>query len=131
MTVNGRARRISRTHVEAVAGDDRLEPRRGLFTVGLGARRVVGVDGFGADSLVEVFASSVVVWYIRPGEARDRPERTRLALRLVAAAFAGLAVVLAAASIHALAIGSKAGPSVIGIAYLSVTACVMFGLARN
>lgn len=101
-----------------------------VFTIGLGiAAGSLALIGFGADSLVEVFASSVVVWYIRPGEARDRPERTRHALRLVAAAFAALAVVLAAASIHNLATGRKAGPSPIGIAYLAVTACVMFGLA--
>ena len=81
-----------------------------VFTIGLGiAAGSLALIGFGADSLVEVFASSVVVWYIRPGEARDRPERTRLALRLVAAAFAVLAVVLAAASIHDLPTGRRAG----------------------
>jgi hypothetical protein len=47
-------------------------------------------------------ASSVVIWHIRPGHATDRPERTRRALRLVAVAFLGLAVVLAVASLREL-----------------------------
>jgi len=79
--------------------------------------------------VIEVFASSVVIWYIRPHPQGDRPERTRRALRRVAAAFAGLAVVLAAASLHDLVTGRRAGHSVAGIVYLAITACVMFGLA--
>jgi len=110
--------------------DDRLEPRRSGLTVALGiAARSLALIGFGADSVIEVFASSVVVWHIRPGHEEDRPERTRLALRLVAGAFLALGVVLIAASLHDLITGRKAGASPIGIAYLAVIACVMFGLA--
>jgi divalent metal cation (Fe/Co/Zn/Cd) transporter len=69
------------------------------------------------------------VWHLRPGHEEDRPERTRLALRLVATAFLLLALVLAAVAIRDLATGRRAGESPIGIAYLAVTALVMFGLA--
>ena len=101
-----------------------------VFTVALGvAAGSLALIGFGTDSLIEVFASSVVVWHLRPGHATDRPDRTRLALRLVGFAFGALAVVLALASARALLLGERADSSPIGIAYLAVTACVMFGLA--
>jgi divalent metal cation (Fe/Co/Zn/Cd) transporter len=101
-----------------------------VFTIGLGlAVGSLALIGFGTDSLIEVFASSVVVWHVRPGDAVDRPDRTRTALRLVAFAYIGLAVVLASASIRDLALGRKAGESVIGIIYLGMTAVVMFSLA--
>ena len=101
-----------------------------MFTIGLGvAAGSLALIGFGTDSIIEVFASSVVVWHVRPGHAVDRPERTRLALRLVAFAFLGLAAVLATASIRALVTGRRAGESVIGIVYLAATAAVMFSLA--
>lgn len=50
-------------------------------------------------------------------------------MRLVAAAFLGLAIVLAAVAVRDLVTGRRAGGSPIGIAYLFVTALVMFGLA--
>jgi divalent metal cation (Fe/Co/Zn/Cd) transporter len=101
-----------------------------VLTVGLGVvAGSLALIGFGTDSIIEVFASSVVVWHLRPGHEADRPERTRLALRLVALAFAILAVILATVAIRDLVLGRRAGPSPIGIAYLAVTACVMFGLA--
>jgi divalent metal cation (Fe/Co/Zn/Cd) transporter len=101
-----------------------------VFTIGLGiAAGSLALIGFGTDSLIEVFASSVVVWHLRPGHSTDRPERTRLALRLVAAAFGGLALVLAVASLRNLLTGQRADESILGIVYLAITACVMFGLA--
>ena len=101
-----------------------------VLTIGLGiVARSLALIGFGTDSVIEVFASSVVVWHVRPGHEEDHPARTRMALRLVAAAFAGLGLVLAAASIRDLISGREAGASPGGIAYLAVTACVMFGLA--
>lgn len=101
-----------------------------VFTIGLGvAAGSLALIGFGTDSIIEVFASSVVVWHVRPGHAVDHADRTRLALRLVAFAYLGLAAVLATASIHELVVGHKAGESVIGIIYLAVTAVVMFSLA--
>ena len=98
-----------------------------VFTIALGvAAGSLALIGFGTDSVIEVFASSVVVWHVRPRPASDRPDRTRLALRLVGIAFAALALVLAAASIRELASGHRAGGSLIGIAYLALTAAVMF-----
>jgi len=85
--------------------------------------------GFGAVSVIEVFASAVVVWHLLPGHDVDDAGRTRLALRLTAGAFMALAVVLAVSAVRDLVTGRVAGESPWGIAYLAVTALVMFGLA--
>jgi divalent metal cation (Fe/Co/Zn/Cd) transporter len=100
-----------------------------VVTVSLGiAAASLALVAFGLDSLVEVFASAVVIWFIA-GHHRER--RTERALRLVAVAFAALAVYLVAASVYNLVQGDAAGSSPLGIAYLAVTAAVMFGLART
>jgi divalent metal cation (Fe/Co/Zn/Cd) transporter len=101
-----------------------------IFTISLGvAAGSLALIGFGTDSIIEVFASSVVVWHIRPGHAVDSAPRTRRALRLVAVAFLVLALILAVVSIRDLRSGRRAGESLVGIAYLGITAVVMFGLA--
>lgn len=101
-----------------------------VFTITIGIiAGSLALIGFGSDSIIEVFASSVVVWHVRPGHDVDRPERTRRALRLVAVAFALLGAVLAVVSIRDLITGREAGHSMAGIIYLAITAVVMFGLA--
>lgn len=101
-----------------------------VLTVSLGiAAGSLALIGFGVDSVVEVFASSVVVWHLRSDHAADQAGRTRLALRLTAVAFGVLALVLTVAAISDLTSGRRAGESLWGIAYLAVTAVVMFGLA--
>jgi divalent metal cation (Fe/Co/Zn/Cd) transporter len=100
-----------------------------VVTIGLGVTAAsLALIAFGLDSLVEVFASLVVVWYISNHHAEAR---ARHSLRLVAVAFAVLAVYLVAASTYNLAQGDAADSSPLGIIYLAVTACVMFGLART
>jgi divalent metal cation (Fe/Co/Zn/Cd) transporter len=98
-----------------------------FVTVGLGmAAGSLALIAFGLDSLVEVFASLVVIWYIANHHAEGRARR---ALRLVALAFGILGTYLLAASVYNLVQGNAADSSPLGIAYLAVTACVMFGLA--
>lgn len=84
---------------------------------------------FGTVSIVEVFASSVVVWHLRSGGGEGHAERSRFALKLIAGAFAVLAVALIVAAVDDLVSGRKADGSPLGIAYLTVTALVMFGLS--
>lgn len=99
-----------------------------ILTIALGAAALsVALIGFGTVSIVEIFASSVVVWHLF-GKSDDR-ERTGRALRLTAAAFLLLAIAVAVAAVNDLASGRRAGESLWGIAYLGVTAIVMFGLA--
>jgi divalent metal cation (Fe/Co/Zn/Cd) transporter len=99
-----------------------------FVTIGLGiAAGSLALIAFGLDSIVEVFASAVAIWYIaQHHEARRSPR----ALRMVAGAFAVLAVYLFVASAVALTGHQSAASSPWGIAYLAITAAVMFGLAQ-
>lgn len=101
-----------------------------VLTITLGSIALsLALIGFGSVSIVEVFASSVVVWHLIPAHAVDSPERTARALRLVSVAFGALAAVVAVAGVRDLATGRRPDESPWGIAYLAVTALVMFGLA--
>jgi divalent metal cation (Fe/Co/Zn/Cd) transporter len=99
-----------------------------FVTIGLGiAAGSLALVAFGLDSIVEVFASIVVIWYIADHDAGRRSVR---ALKLVAASFGVLGVYLLAATTYSLLSENRADSSPFGIAYLAVTACVMFGLAH-
>ena len=98
-------------------------------TIGLGlAAGSLALVAFGMDSVVEVFASLVVLWQLRGDTASAA--RVRLALRLVAAAFAVLGVFLVVTASFRLLVGAAVDESPIGIAYLTVTVVVMLVLAR-
>lgn len=100
-----------------------------VFTIALGSvAGSLALIGFGTVSIVELFASGVVVWHVR-SHTDDQAQRTRTALRLIAIAFAVLGVVLLVAAVNDLISGRRPGESPWGIAYLAVTAVVMFGLA--
>lgn len=101
-----------------------------FLTIGLGiAAGSLALVGFGTDSVIEIFASFVVLWNFRD-TSDGGTNRERTALRLVAAAFTALAIVLLIAGLNDLLTGRRADESTLGIAYLAVTALVMFGLAR-
>jgi divalent metal cation (Fe/Co/Zn/Cd) transporter len=100
-----------------------------VLTIALGSvAGSLALIGFGTVSIVELFASGVVVWHVRSDEAK-RAGRTRRALRLISVAFIALAAALLVAAGNDLLSGRRAGESPWGIAYLSITAIVMFGLA--
>lgn len=89
--------------------------------------RSVALAGFGLDSLIEIGASTVVVWELSgTGE-----ERQRRGLRLIGCAFAALAVYLLVQSTFVLAIGYHPRHSPLGIAWTGVTAVAMFALAAG
>jgi divalent metal cation (Fe/Co/Zn/Cd) transporter len=89
------------------------------------AARSVALAGFGLDSLIEIGASTVVLWEL----AGSGGDRRRRALRLIGAAFVGLALYVAAQSTIVLVTGHRAGQSPAGIVWTAVTAAVMFALA--
>ncbi len=91
------------------------------------AARSVALGGFGLDSLVEIGASTVVVWELSGTSA----ERQRAALRLIGAGFVLLASYLGVQSTWVLAAGFHARPSPVGIAWTALTAAVMFSLAAG
>ncbi len=98
-------------------------------SIGLGiAARSLALVAFGFDSMIEVFASLVVIWHLRhPDRAAGRI--VARALRLVALAFFALSLSLGVAAVFALAAGHVPEESPLGIAYLSLTVVVMLGLA--
>lgn len=102
-----------------------------FLTIGLGiAAGSLALIGFGSVSIVEVAGSAAVVWQLRPSEEFERAARTRRALRFIALAFLALALILATFAVRDLITGREARESLTGIAYLTATAIVMFGLAR-
>jgi divalent metal cation (Fe/Co/Zn/Cd) transporter len=101
----------------------------GIAVLGIAAwtARSVALAGFGLDSLIEIGASTVVIWELSgTGEARQRR-----ALRLIGAAFAALAVYLAVQSTVVLVAGFRPHHSAAGIGWTAVTAIVMFALAAG
>ena len=62
--------------------------------------RSVALGAFGIDSLIEILASTVVVWQLN---GTDGAERTVPALRIIAVAFAALAIYIAVQSAIVLA----------------------------
>jgi len=91
------------------------------------AARSVALAGFGLDSLIEIGASTVVIWELSGTGA----ERQRRGLRLIGYAFAALAIYLLAQSTVVLAAGYHPRHSLLGIIWTAVTAAVMFALAAG
>jgi len=87
--------------------------------------RSVALAGFGLDSLIEIGASTVVLWELS-GSGEDRQRR---ALRLIGGAFLALAAYLAIQSVLVLVTGYHARHSVPGIIWTAATAVAMFALA--
>ena len=101
----------------------------GVVVLAISATRAssVALAGFGLDSLIEIGASTVVLWELSgTGE-----ERQRRALRLIGGAFVALAVYLLAQSSVALITGHRATRSTVGIVWTATTAAVMFVLAAG
>ena len=89
--------------------------------------RSVALAGFGLDSLIEIGASTVVIWEL----SRTGTDRQRRGLRLIGCAFAALAVYLLVQSTVVLIVGYQPRHSVPGIIWTAVTAAVMFSLAAG
>jgi divalent metal cation (Fe/Co/Zn/Cd) transporter len=91
------------------------------------AARSVALAGFGLDSLIEIGASTVVIWELS-GTGADRQ---RHGLRLIGWAFAALAAYLLVQSTVVLATGYHPRHSVLGIIWTAGTAAAMFTLAAG
>jgi divalent metal cation (Fe/Co/Zn/Cd) transporter len=89
--------------------------------------RSVALAGFGLDSMIEIGASTVVLWEL----ADVAEERRHRALRMVGVAFILLALYLAIQSTVVLVIGFRPHHSPLGITWTAATATVMFVLAAS
>ena len=96
-----------------------------ILAVAAYAARSVALAGFGLDSLIEIFASVVVVWHLL-GIHLDR-ERT--ALRLIGIAFVLLVVYIAAQLAYTVLTQTHPAASVGGIGWTAATLVAMLLLA--
>ena len=88
--------------------------------------RSVALAGFGLDSLIEIGASTVVLW-----ELADVADKRQLrAMRLIGGSFVALALYLAVQSTVVLVAGFHPRHSALGIVWTAVTALAMFLLSR-
>jgi divalent metal cation (Fe/Co/Zn/Cd) transporter len=101
----------------------------GIAVLGVAAisARSVALAGFGLDSLIEIGASTVVIWELSGSDG----VRERHALRLIGIAFLTLATYLLVQTAIVLAIHHHAAHSRLGIAWTALTALAMFTLAAG
>jgi divalent metal cation (Fe/Co/Zn/Cd) transporter len=99
----------------------------GIVVLAIAARaaRSVALVGFGLDSLVEIFASMVVVWELTGVD----PDRRHRALRLIGGAFVALALYLTVQATFVLAVGAHPHTSPLGMGWTGATFVVMALLA--
>jgi divalent metal cation (Fe/Co/Zn/Cd) transporter len=87
--------------------------------------RSVALAGFGLDSLIEIFASIIVVWQL----LGVNQYREQLALRLIGTAFFALALYILAQISVTLLTQTHPAPSIAGILWLAATFIAMLLLA--
>lgn len=87
--------------------------------------RSVALAGFGLDSLIEIFASMVVIWQLKDAGV----ERERRALRLIGIAFLLLAAYILVQAGYSLLTQTHPDHSVSGIIWLGATLIAMLLLA--
>jgi len=91
------------------------------------AARSVALAGFGLDSLIEIFASVIVVWQL----TGVNQHRERRALRLIGGAFFALALYILGQEAFTLISGIRPTTSVGGIAWLAATLIAMLLLSQG
>lgn len=89
--------------------------------------RSVALAGFGVDSIIEIGASTVVLWELAD-VAQSRQDR---ALRVIGLSFLALALYLAVQSTTVLVVGFRPHHSPAGIAWTALTTLSMFLLAAG
>jgi divalent metal cation (Fe/Co/Zn/Cd) transporter len=102
------------------------------FAIAVGAGIAAGsiaLIGFGADSLVEVLAGTVIVWLFTGGRGSSHAAERR-AQQLIAASFFVLAAYVTVESVRDLLGGHHPGASWVGVGLASFTAPTMPLLAR-
>src|SRR5690348_6759384 len=97
----------------------------GVLTIAAFAAHSVALAGFGLDSLIEILASTVVIWQLTDTAG----ERERPAMRIIGGAFFALAIYIAAQGVYVLVTGGPPAPSPLGIAWTAITCAAMLALA--
>lgn len=91
------------------------------------AAHSVALAGFGLDSLVEIGASTVVIWQLRGiHDQREKPS-----LQLISVSFFALAVYILGQSAHTFLLRVHPSTSPLGIVWLALTLAAMLALAAG
>jgi len=90
--------------------------------------RSVALAGFGLDSLIEIGASTVVLWQLAGTALAEREHR---AMRLIGAGFVLLVIYLIAQVGYTFATGGRPAPSPLGIVWTALTFFVMLALGSR
>ncbi len=88
----------------------------------------VALAGFGLDSLIEIGASTVVLWQLAGTAQAGREHR---AMRLIGAGFVLLVIYLIVQVTYTFATGGRPAPSPLGIVWTALTLLVMLALAAG
>ena len=99
----------------------------GIIIVAAVKAHSVALAGFGLDSLIEIFASVIVVWQLK----NIGHDRERTALRLIGGAFFALALYVLVQAAYTVLTHAHPGQSPGGIAWLTATLIAMLLLARG
>jgi divalent metal cation (Fe/Co/Zn/Cd) transporter len=99
----------------------------GIVVAAAIAARSVALAGFGLDSLIEIFASVIVVWQLKS----INKERERQALRLIGWAFYALSVYILIQAAYVFVRQAHPHPSLPGILWLAATLIAMLLLASG
>jgi divalent metal cation (Fe/Co/Zn/Cd) transporter len=87
----------------------------------------IAIGGFGLDSVIEIGASTVVIWELTSTKENLRPK----ALRLIGASFYAIALYILIQVSYLFIQGSHPRTSILGIAWTAVTFVVMLALAQG
>jgi divalent metal cation (Fe/Co/Zn/Cd) transporter len=130
MTASSEADKLRRRGVRLEWATNGWNVMEVVVTVTLGIQaRSLALVAFGLDSVVEIFASSVVIWNLSDQRIDPGDRRIHRSLRLIAVAFWVLSAFLCVASVRGLVLSNRPRSSPLGIAYLALTACIMLGLS--
>jgi Repeat of Unknown Function (DUF347) len=99
-----------------------------VLAVGALSARSVALAGFGLDSLIEIGASTVVLWQLAD---TTHPGREHRAMRLIGVGFVLLVIYLIGQISYTLAVGARPAPSLLGITWTALTFLVMLALAAG
>lgn len=100
----------------------------GVFVVFTAAVQAgsVALAGFGLDTLIEIGASTVVIWQLHDSANKRREQ---LALRLIGLAFIGLAIYVTVQAAFTLIDADRPQHSPLGIGWTAATCAAMLALA--
>jgi divalent metal cation (Fe/Co/Zn/Cd) transporter len=99
----------------------------GLLLAAAKAAHSVALLGFGLDSLIEIGASTVVVWQLRDNGGKHR----RRALQLISVSFIALAIYIGTTATYTLTHRVRPVTSVFGTVWLASTFVAMLALAAG